>query len=387
MTAAAGEISEITMTAPRNKLLFFVTEDWYFVAHRLALAVAAKEAGYAVSVVTRVRKHGDIIRAAGLMLIPFENSRRSLNPFGELWTLLRLTRLSLRERPDVVHHVAIKPVLYGSIAARIARTPRVINALAGMGWLVTTGGGMTRWLKPAVRRALGLMLRSGTVLVENPDDARTLVRMGVPEGRIRRLAGSGVDLQRFSPHPEPDGIPVVLLSARLLWHKGVGEFVDSARLLKQRGINARFLLAGEPDLGNAAAIPREQIDKWVAEGVVEYLGWVQDMPRLLAGSCIVCLPSYYGEGIPMALIEAAAAGRPIVTTDMPGCREAVHDGDNGLLVPPQNVPALAEALARLIEDPKLRREMGGRGRLRAEREFGAAHIIAQTLQLYAAPND
>jgi glycosyltransferase involved in cell wall biosynthesis len=375
------------MSVQRSKLLYFVTEDWFFVSHRLAVAVAAKEAGYAVSVVTRVRKHGDIIRAAGLMLIPFENSRRSLNPFGELWTLLRLIRVSLRERPDVVHHVAIKPVLYGSIAARIARTPRVINQLAGMGWLVATGGGAARWLRLAVGRALGLMLRSGTVLVENPDDARTLVRMGVPEGRIGRLAGSGVDLQRFLPHPEPDGVPAVLLSARMLWHKGVGEFVAAARLLKERGVRARFLLAGEPDLGNAAAIPREQLDKWVAEGVVEYLGYVADMPRLLASSCIVCMPSYYGEGVPMALVEAAAAARPIVTTDMPGCRDVVRDGDNGLLVPPRNAAVLAEALMRLIQDPKLRREMGSRGHLRAEQEFGAERIIAQTLELYAAPND
>src|SRR5215469_5355657 len=361
MTAAAGGIAEITMTAPRNKLLFFVTEDWYFVAHRLALAVAAKEAGYAVSVVTRVRKHGDIIRAAGLILIPFENSRRSLNPFGELWTLLRLIRVSLRERPDVVHHVAIKPVLYGSIAARIARTPRVINQLAGLGWLVATDGGAARWLKLAVGRALGLTLRSGTVLVENPDDARTLVRLGVEERRIGRLAGSGVDLQRFSPHPEPEGVPVVLFSARLLWPKGVGEFVAAARLLKERGISARFLLAGAPDLGNAAAVP-----------------------RLLAGSCIACMPSYYGEGTPMSLVEAAAAGRPIVTTDMPGCRDVVRDGDNGLLVPPRNAAALAEALMRLIQDPKLRQEMGRRGRLRAEQEFGAEQIVAQTLAVYAA---
>ena len=379
--------SEITMAVQRRKLLFFVTEDWFFVSHRLGVAVAAKEAGYAVSVVTRVRKHGDIIRAAGLRLIPFENSRGSLNPFGELWTLLRLMRLSLREKPDVVHHVAIKPVLYGSIAARIARTPRVINQLAGMGWLVATGGGVARWLKPAVRRALRSILRSGTVLVENPDDARTLVRMGVPQERIGRLAGSGVDLRRFSPHPEPAGVPVVLLSARLLWHKGVGEFVAAARLLKERGIGARFQLAGEPDLGNAAAVPREKIANWVAEGVVEYLGWVGDMPRLLASSSIVCMPSYYGEGVPMALVEAAAVGRPIVTTDMPGCREVVRDGDNGLLVPPRNAPALAEALTRLIQDPKLRREMGSRGRLRAEQEFGAERIFAQTLELYGAPND
>ena len=375
------------MTAQRNKLLFFVTEDWFFVSHRLAVAVAAQRAGYAVSVVTRVRKHGDIIRAAGLMLIPFENSRRSLNPVGELWTLLRLIRVWLRERPDVVHHVAIKPVLYGSIAARIARTPRVINQLAGLGWLVATDGWAVRWLKLAVGRALGLTLRSGTVLVENPDDATTLVRMGVPEGRIGRLAGSGVDLQRFSPHPEPDGVPVVLLSARLLWHKGVGEFVAAARLLKERGVRARFLLAGEPDLGNAAAVPREQLEKWAAEGVVEYLGWVADMPRLLASSCIACMPSYYGEGVPMALVEAAASARPIVTTDMPGCREVVRDRDNGLLVPPRNAAALADALMRLIQDPKLRQEMGRRGRLRAEQEFGAEQIIAQTLEFYGAPKD
>ena len=371
----------------RSKLLFVVTEDWFFVSHRLAVAVAAKRAGYAVSVVTRVRKHGDIIRAAGLILIPFENSRRSLNPFGELWTLLRLIRVSLRERPDVVHHVAIKPVLYGSIAARIARTPRVINQLAGLGWLVATGGGAARWLKLAVGRALGLTLRSGTVLVENPDDARTLVRLGVEERRIGRLAGSGVDLQRFSPHPEPEGVPVVLFSARLLWPKGVGEFVAAARLLKERGVRARFLLAGAPDLGNAAAVPREQLDKWVAEGVVGYLGFVADMPRLLAGTCIACMPSYYGEGTPMSLVEAAAAARPIVTTDMPGCREVVRDRDNGLLVPPRNAAALADALMTLIQDPKLRQEMGSRGRLRAEQEFGAERIIAQTLEVYAAPND
>src|SRR5689334_13163526 len=151
------------MSVQRNKLLFVVTEDWFFVSHRLTLAVAAKEAGYTVSVATRVRKHGDIIRAAGLMLIPFENSRRSLNPLVDLWTLWRLMRLSLREKPDVVHHVAIKPVLYGSIAARVAGTPRVINQLAGMGWLVARGGGAARWLKLAVGRALGLLLRSGTV--------------------------------------------------------------------------------------------------------------------------------------------------------------------------------------------------------------------------------
>jgi len=373
------------MATERRKLLFLVTEDWYFVSHRLALAIAAKEAGYAVSVATRVRRHGDIIRAAGLRLIPFENSRTSINPLGECWLLLRLIALWLREKPDVAHNVAMKPVLYGSIAARLAGTPRVINALAGMGWLFSTGTGAARWLKPLVRRALGWVLKSGTVLVQNPDDARLLAQMGIPEKLIRRIAGSGVDLARFAPQPEPDGVPVILLCARLLWHKGVGEFVAAARLLKERGVAARFVLAGEPDQANPSAIPAEQLSSWVQEGIVEYLGWVDDMPQLLARSCVVCLPSYYGEGLPKALIEAAAAGRPIVTTDMPGCRDAVRSGDNGVLVPPRDPAALAEQLAKLLADPRLRRHMGARGRLRAEREFGADSVIRQTLALYTEP--
>ncbi len=370
------------MPGEQRKLIFLVTEDWYFVSHRLALAVAARRAGFAVSVATRVRRHGDTIRAAGLRLIPFENSRNSLNPLGELWTLCRLIALWRREQPDVVHHVAMKPVLYGSIAARLARTPRVINALAGMGWLFSSGTGLARLLKPLVRRALALALRSGMVIVQNPDDARLLVNIGVPETQIRRIAGAGVELQRFVPQPEPAGVPVILLCSRLLWQKGVGEFVAVAQLLHQRGIEARFLLAGEPDPANPSAIPQQQLDRWATEGDVEYLGWVEDMPTLLARSCIVCLPSYYGEGIPKALLEAAAAGRPIVTTDMPGCCEAVHDGDNGLLVPPRDVHALAEALIRLIADPELRQRMGARGRERVEQEFGADQVIGQTLALY-----
>ena len=366
----------------RTKLLFFVTEDWYFCSHRLPLAVAAKEAGFDMVVVTRVREHGEIIREAGLRLIPFENLRSGINPLREFWSLVRLIRLYRRERPDVVHHVAMKPVLYGSIAARMVGTPHVINALAGMGWLFTSGAGLARWFKPAVRWALGRLLRSGVALVQNPDDVRLLVQLGVPESKIRRIAGSGVDLQRFHPQPEPDGVPVVVLPARLLWDKGVREFVSAARQIKQQGIAARFVLAGEPDQLNPAAISPDQIADWINECVVEHLGWVDDMPKLLAKCHIVCLPSYR-EGLPKSLIEAAAASRPIVTTDVPGCCEVVRDGDNGLLVPPRDADALAEALARLITDPELRQQMGARGRARAEQEFGLETVIQKTLALYA----
>jgi glycosyltransferase involved in cell wall biosynthesis len=370
----------------RTKLIYFVTEDWYFCSHRLTLAVAAQAAGYDVTVVTRVREHGDMIRAAGLKLIPFEIARTSVNPLREFGTLWRLVRMYRREQPQIVHHVAMKPVLYGTIAARFAGA-RVINALAGMGWLFTSGGGKARTLKPVVRWTLGRLLRRGIALVQNPDDARLLEKLGVAPEQIRLIPGAGVDLQAFSPRPEPEGVPVVVLPARLLWDKGVGEFVAAARLLQGKGIAVRFVLAGQPDEANPSAVPREQIAAWVTEGIITHLGWAKDMPAVLAGCHIVCLPSYYGEGIPKSLIEAAACGRPIVTTDMPGCREIVHHGDNGLLVPPRDAAALAGALEQLLGDAAMRERMGARGRQRAEQEFGLERVIQQTLALYVASED
>jgi glycosyltransferase involved in cell wall biosynthesis len=367
-----------------GRVLYFVTEDWYFVSHRLPLAAAARERGYEVFVATRVRDDADAIRGAGLHLIPFENSRGGINPFREFHTLLRLIRLYRRERPDIAHHVSMKPVLYGSIAARLSRTGRVVNALAGMGWLFTSTSGLASALKPLVRRALSRVLRSGIVIVQNPDDERLVADLGVPHAGIRRIAGSGVDLQRFSPTPEPGGVPAVVLPARLLWDKGVGEFVAAATALRRRGVAARWLLAGMPDPDNPASVPQRRIDAWVAEGAVEHVGWIDDMPAVLAASAIVCLPSYR-EGLPKALIEAAAAGRPVVTTDVPGCREVVREGENGLLVPVRDVERLADALQTLLLDPALRQRMGARGREIAESEYGIEAVVAQTLALYGEP--
>lgn len=365
----------------RAKLLYFVTEDWYFCSHRLLHAVAARNAGYDVMVVARVREHGVAIREAGLTLVPFEMARSGMNPMRELFTLVRLAVLYRRIRPDIVHHVAMKPVLYGSLAAYLVGVRGVINALAGMGWLFTSGGSRTRLLKRGVRLMLGRLLARGIALVQNPDDAKLLARLGVPRGNIRCIVGSGVDLVCFHPMPEPDGKVVVVLPARLLWDKGVGEFVEAARLLRSRGVAARFVLVGDPDPANPASISTRQIEDWVHDGAVEHMGWTNDMPDVFAQAHIVCLPSYR-EGLPKALIEAAAAGRPIVTTDVPGCREVVDDGVQGFCVPPRDVHALAGALATLVADPALRVRMGQEARSRAEREFGLDGVIAQTLALY-----
>lgn len=364
-----------------KRLLYFVTEDWYFCSHRLPLAVAARDAGFDVTVVTRVREHGEFIRAAGLSLMPFEIARSGMNPLREIATLWRLISLYRRVKPDVVHHVAIKPVLYGSIAACLARVPGVINALAGMGWLFTSVGSGARLIKLGVRVALRRSLAHGIALVQNPDDAELLVRLGVPRGNVRRVAGSGVDLARFRPAAEPGGIPVIVLPARLLWDKGVGEFVEAARMLRSRGVDAHFVLVGEPDPANPASISTEQVAEWVRDGVVKHVGWLNDMPSVFAQAHIVCLPSYR-EGLPKSLIEAAASGRPIVTTNVPGCREVVEEGVQGLCVPPRDANALADALAKLIADPTLRARMGEAARKRAEMEFGLDAVIDQTLALY-----
>jgi glycosyltransferase involved in cell wall biosynthesis len=365
----------------RGRLLFFVTEDYYFVSHRLSLAMAAKAEGYDVCVATRVRECGDIIRRAGVRLVPFENARSGLNPLTELLTLLRLVRLYRRERPDLVHHVAMKPVLYGSVAARFSGRPAVVNAIAGLGWMFISRSGGARWLTRPVRLAFKWALSTGIAIVQNPDDARLLVEVGVPKSRMRRVPGAGVDLGVFAPRAELAGPPIVLLAARLLWDKGVGEFVSAARLLRQRGVSARFVLAGEPDPMNPASIVNGDLSRWVEDGVVEHLGWVSNMPDLLAQCHLVCLPSYR-EGLPKSLIEAAAAGKAIITTDVPGCREVVRHGHNGLLVQPRDARDLADALQRLVENPDLRRQMGARSRVRAEQEFGLDAVIQQTLALY-----
>ena len=364
-----------------TRLLYFVTEDWYFCSHRLPHAIAARTAGYDVTVVTRVREHGEVIRAAGLRLEPFEIARSGMNPLRELFTLLRLIALFRRVRPDIVHHVAMKPVLYGSLAAYLAGVPGVINAVTGMGWLFTSAGDRVRLVKRAVRVALGRLLSKGIALVQNPDDAELLARLGVPRGNIRRIAGSGVDLTRFYQTPEPAGTPVIVLPARLLWDKGVGEFVEAARILKSRGVEARFVLVGDPDPANPTSISKKQIEDWVREEVVEYTAWTNDMPSVLANAHIVCLPSYR-EGLPKALIEGAASGRPIVATDVPGCRDVVRNGVHGFCIPPRDSNALAVALARLVSDPALRARMGAAARKRAEQEFGLEAVIVQTLEVY-----
>ncbi len=369
------------MKTNHYKTLFFVTEDWFVCSHWLPLIGGAKDVGMDVVVVTRTNKHAEKILGLGVKLIPFQISRRGFNLFREFSTILHLAKIYRAERPDIVHHVAMKPMLYGSLAARLIGIPHQVNWVAGMGWLFVSANNGAKILQAVVRNALGILLRGTSVIVENKDDQAIISNLGISTQHIHLVRGAGVDTSLYAPSIEPESIPLVVLPARMLWDKGVGEFVSAAKQLRQHGVNARFVLVGEPDEENPASVPVEQLMAWKEEGVVEWWGRHEDMPQVYAQSHIVCLPSYR-EGLPKSLLEAASCARPIVTTNVPGCREIVRDGDNGFLVEARDATALAEALAKLLADSALRVKMGQRGRELVLKEFSQEKIVAQVIEIY-----
>ena len=371
------------MNGVGRKILFVVTEDWYFCSHRLPLAQAALAQGHDVAVVTQVTNHRQPIEDAGLRLLPLRFRRSGRNPLADLGTLISLWRIYRRERPDLVHHVSLKPVIYGSIAARLAGVDRVVNALTGLGYVFTSTDGFARLLRMLLSPLLGLALkrRGSITILQNADDRRTLVDEGLlAEGQAVIIRGSGVDTEQFRPGGHKGPVVQVVLASRLLRDKGVAEFAAAACRLMEQGVEARFILIGETDPENPAAIPVATLDTWRRAGI-ECWGRREDMAAILAGADIACLPSYR-EGLPKVLLEAASCALPIITTDAPGCREVVVDGVNGFLVPVRDVEQLTERLARLIADAELRRCMGAAGRARVERCFALPKVIDETLGLY-----
>lgn len=365
-----------------KKILFFVTEDWFVCSHWLPLIAGAKKTGFDVVVLTRVNKHGDKISQQGARVIPFEISRRGANIFSEIQTIFKLLKVYRQERPDIVHHVAMKPMLYGSLVSHLVGIPHTVNWVAGMGWLFVSIKWHAKVLNVVVRKVFGWLLNKTTVIVENKDDHAIITDAGVSSQSIHLIRGAGVDTLLYCVSPEPKGIPVVVLPARMLWDKGVGEFVDAATQLKQRGFIARFILVGEPDFENPASITVDQLLTWQKGGMVEWWGRREDMPHVLAQSHIVCLPSYR-EGLPKSLLEAASCGRPIITTDVPGCREIVRDGDNGILVKARSSTALSAGLEKMLVDAQLRQRMGLRGRERVINEFSQELVVAQVMAIYS----
>jgi glycosyltransferase involved in cell wall biosynthesis len=373
------------MSAARPKILFVVAEDWYFWSHRRPIAAAALQNGYDVFVATRVGNCGEKIVEAGFRLIPLRLNRSSYSLFHELRTVSELRRIYRREKPDVVHHIALKPILYGSMAALGNGRMQVINAFAGLGYLVSSPSFKARMLKRVLWKMFRFLLNrpNSFLLLQNSEDRDLLVaEVGMRPEKTAIIRGSGVDVNEFQTAAEAPGTPIILLSSRMLWIKGISDFVEAAKLLRARGVHARFVLAGDTDSGSPGAIPREKLQEWQKAGPVEWWGHQQSMPRMLQQAAIVCLPSHGGEGVPKALIEAAASERAIVATDVPGCRDIVRHGINGFLVPPKSPAVLADAIAQLLNDAPLRAEMGRRGRGIVVNEFSEEKVVQETLALY-----
>jgi glycosyltransferase involved in cell wall biosynthesis len=368
------------------RLLYVVNDTPYFVLHWLERAIAARDHGFETHVAGSAGDGVADIEAAGLPFhaVPFTRGKSDLGK--EVAAFRALPRLYASVRPDLIHHVTIKPVIYGSVAARWRGVPAVVNTVPGLGYVFAQSGlraAIDRLaVKTMYRTALGH--RNSRVIFENPDDRADFIRWGlISDAQGLLIKGAGVDLDRFRPAAvPPSGPPLVVFAARMLWDKGVGVFVDAAAAVKKAHPDARLVLVGTGDPGSHASVSEDQLRAWSESGLVEWWGRRSDMPDVLASAAVVCLPSFYREGIPRVLIETAACGRPAITSDAPGCREIVRDGENGLLVPLRDPARLAAAIIRLLDDPALATRMGAAGRARAEAEFGSPRVIARTLAVY-----
>jgi len=370
------------------KIALFANTDWYLYNFRRSLALALRDAGHQVLLISPPGPYGQRLRDLGLKWTPLPMQRRSLNPLREARLLIVLSRLFKQERIDLVHSFTLKCAVYGSLAARIAGVPARVNAVTGMGYVFISESLRARILRPIVRGLLKLALggSGARLILQNPDDREFFIQARLADPcNIHLIPGSGVDCERFSPGGR-DGSPSaanpfrVLLPARILWDKGVGEFVEVARRLIASGQNTEFLLAGMTDPGNPASVPESELRSWVNEGCITWLGHVDDMPSLFRSVDVVVLPSYR-EGLPKGLIEAGACGLPLITTDVPGCREVVSHEVDGLLVPVRDVDALEQAIHRLSVDSSLRRCLGAAARKRAVSEFDEKIVIRNTMNV------
>jgi glycosyltransferase involved in cell wall biosynthesis len=365
------------------KVLLFANTSWYLYNFRLPLAKALRDLGNEVVLLSPGEEpYHHLLQEEGFRCLTIPMQRARVNPLSEVQTIWHIFQIYRQEHPDIVHHFTVKPVLYGSFAAHLIHNRRIINAVPGLGYLFSNNNFKAKLLRLFATRVYRIILRGTQVIFQNPDDTALFIQNKLVEPQQSTLIrGSGVDVDRFLPAEEPSDIPLVILPARMLWDKGVQEFVDAAKILKAKGIQARFALVGNPDPGNPRSIPLDTLEKWNRDGSIEWWGWCEDMLAVYHAANIVCLPSYR-EGTPKTLIEAAACSRAIVAADVPGCREVVKNEYNGLLVPVNDSSSLAAALQRLIQNPEERSRMGKNGRQLAVDEFSTRRVVEETLSVY-----
>lgn len=367
-----------------NKILLTANTAWYLYNFRLPLARALLQHGTLPVFVSPYDPYADKLQNEGFRWIELKMNRNRMNPFLELRTILRIAWIYFREKPQAVHHFTIKCILYGTIASRLAGVPSVINALTGLGHIFVDSSLKIRLARPLVKFFYKLILNSSNswVIFQNPDDLDSFRNSGLLySDRFSLIKSSGVNTNRFSPDFAHDDNTTVLFASRLLAEKGIHEFIDAARILKSRGIKADFLVAGSPDFGNPSSVSLNELELWETEGLVKIQGHVETIETVLGSAALVVLPSYR-EGVPKILLEAASMGKALVSTDVPGCREAVEHGKNGLLVQPRDAYALADAIEILLKNSDLRLSMGIAGRQKVLTEFDEKIVLNSTIQIY-----
>ncbi len=364
------------------KAVLFANTDWYLYNFRLAYAEFLKAQGWDVVLMSPDGEYAEKMKELGFRHIALEFSRKGMNPAAENDTIRRIREVYAAERPDLVHHFTIKCMIYGSLAARQVGIKSIVNSVTGLGFVFLSRKPSVCLLRAVIKRLYKKAFKGTQVIFENPDDRALFIELGlVGESNSHVILGTGIDTDTFVPVRPPDSTPLTILPARMLWDKGIGEFVEAATAIREEGIQARFALIGKLDEGNPACVESETLTRWQKEGNVEWWGWQEDIYACISLADIVCLPSYR-EGLPKILLEAASCGRPIVTTDVPGCREIVMDGVNGLLVQVKSTEALKEALIRLIKDRDLRIRMGEAGREFAVSRFSTEIVNRETYQIY-----
>ncbi|MCW5718295.1 MAG: glycosyltransferase family 4 protein [Bauldia sp.] len=363
------------------KLLFIVTEDWFFASHFLPMARAARRMGLDVIVATQVDRHRGVLEQAGVRVIPVATDRRS--GFAVPQEVARLVGVLRHERPDIVHCIALRSIIAGGLAGRVSGVRRYVLAPTGLGHLWISRGRRAAFGRAVIKRAAAWLRGPGTVfLFENADDPAELGVSTARGDRIAFVGGAGVDGNAFPARPIPPDFPPLRLAfvGRMLWPKGAGLAVEAVRLARARGVKVTLDLFGAPDRSNPDAIPEQQLEAWGRAEGISWHGAVEDVPRVWSEAHAGLLPTYYREGIPRALIEAMACGRAVITTNVPGCRDAVRDGIEGLLVPPRDATALAGAIAALTPDRL--GEMGAAARRRFEERYTEEAVMAAITGVY-----
>lgn len=366
------------------KIVYIVNIDWFFISHRLPIALEALKKGHKVYVFAKDTGKMEYLKSLGIHIFPINLERGSVNPFQSLKLLLDLKEKITSIQPDLVHLVTIKPVLIGGLAAILARVPSIVYAISGLGFIFTN-----TMLKAKVLRLgiiplyrLALSAKNKTVIVQNLDDLRILRQyVSIPETQTILIPGSGVDLQQFDVQPLPLKNKIVLMACRLLADKGVYEFHKSILLLKEKYPDVKFVLVGGIDPDNPTSLTEQELNEWVKKGDLEWWGHQSNMAKILSQATVVVLPSYR-EGMPKVLLEAQALGRPIVTTDVPGCREAIENGKTGFLAQVKDEKSLANEIEKLIINDELCLEFSRNARALAEQKFDIEQVIKTHMNIY-----